>query len=135
MRIYERIKILCKENNITITGLELDLGFSRGSLSKIDNHKPSRERIDKISNYFDILPEWLMGTSEFKNKSELYSGLSNIKNLEYKNLGCSEHEQKLLDNFRNLNSDGQNKLLDYADDLFSSGKYIKSDLLEQKKKA
>lgn len=35
-------------------------------------------------------------------------------------------ESKLLDLYRKLNSEGQSKLLDYADDLVSSGKYIKS---------
>ena len=36
-------------------------------------------------------------------------------------------EARLTDLYRQLNTDGQEKLIDYADDLVSSGKYIKSD--------
>ena len=35
-------------------------------------------------------------------------------------------EQKLIDNFRSLNEEGQDKLLDLADDLVRTGKYKKS---------
>lgn len=36
-------------------------------------------------------------------------------------------EKQMVTLYRELNSEGQEKLLDYADDLVSSGKYIKSD--------
>lgn len=36
-------------------------------------------------------------------------------------------EKQLVNLFRELNEEGRNKLVDYADDLVSSGKYIKSD--------
>lgn len=39
----------------------------------------------------------------------------------------SDADQDLLDLSYQLNEEGQEKLLDYADDLVSSGKYIKSD--------
>ena len=41
--------------------------------------------------------------------------------------GPSEEELRLISLYRELNLEGQEKLLDYADDLVSSGKYIKSD--------
>lgn len=43
--MYKKIKDLCSNAGITITGLESTLGFARGSLSKIDNHKPSAEKL------------------------------------------------------------------------------------------
>ena len=52
MKIYDKIKDLCKEKGITITGLEKELGFARGSLSKIDKNKPSIDRIRKLADYF-----------------------------------------------------------------------------------
>ena len=52
MSNYEKIKKLCKEEGITITGLEKELGFSKGSLSKIDRNKPSIERITKLADRF-----------------------------------------------------------------------------------
>lgn len=49
---YEKIKRLCKERGITITALERELGFARGSLSKIDKNQPGYDRIQKIADYF-----------------------------------------------------------------------------------
>lgn len=40
-------------------------------------------------------------------------------------------EKRLLDNFRNLNSKGKVKLLEYSEDLITSGNYIEN---EQKEK-
>lgn len=42
-------------------------------------------------------------------------------------LYSSEAEEQLIALHRTLNPEGQEKLLDYADDLVASGKYIKSD--------
>lgn len=44
-----------------------------------------------------------------------------------KNEKLKEDEQKLIDSYRSLNKEGQEKLLDYGDDLVQSGKYKKSD--------
>ena len=57
--MYKKIKDLCNKAGITITGLESTLGFARGSLSKIDNHKPSAEKLQKIADYFGIRVDWL----------------------------------------------------------------------------
>lgn len=70
--MYKKIKDLCNNAGITITGLESTLGFARGSLSKIDNHKPSAEKLQKIADYFGIRVDWLQGTSEYKTDDELY---------------------------------------------------------------
>jgi len=38
----------------------------------------------------------------------------------------SDVKQSLLSCFRSLNDEGQHRLIEYGDDLVSSGKYIKS---------
>ena len=70
--MYKKIKDLCNNAGITITGLESTLGFARGSLSKIDNHKPSAEKLQKIADYFGIRVDWLQGTSEYRTDDDLY---------------------------------------------------------------
>lgn len=73
MGIYDKIKSLCKERSVTITGLEKDLGFARGSLSKIDKNKPSAERIQKLADYFNYPVEYFMNDSaQASGKEELY---------------------------------------------------------------
>lgn len=71
MLTYETIKMLCKNNGITVTGLEKELGFARGSLCKIDTNKPSMAKVEKIANYFNMSVEYLI-TGEEKDNGETY---------------------------------------------------------------
>ena len=71
MTRYEKIKELSKEKGITITGLEKELGFARGSLSKIDKNTPSIDRLEKLSNYFDIRIEYFL-EDEKKGSDDKY---------------------------------------------------------------
>lgn len=68
--MYERIKKLAKERGITINSLESELGFSRGSLSKIDKNKPSVERLIKLAEFFNVQVDYLTGDSEYRTKSD-----------------------------------------------------------------
>lgn len=60
MPMYDRIKALCKQKGVTITGTEKELGFARGSLCKVDINKPSMERVNKLADYFGVSVEYLM---------------------------------------------------------------------------
>ena len=71
MLTYETIKKLCKDNGVTVTGLEKELGISRGSLCKINTNKPSMEKVQKIADFFSVSVEYLMGTEE-KEESPIY---------------------------------------------------------------
>ena len=59
--LYERIKELSKKKGVSITKTEHDLGFGRGSLSKIDRHKPSNEKLQRIADYFGVTVDQLTG--------------------------------------------------------------------------
>jgi len=69
---YEKIKFLCKERGITITGLEKELGFARGSLSKIDKNQPSADRLEKLSSYFGVPIEYFLEVQNFGHIQEYY---------------------------------------------------------------
>lgn len=73
--LYSRIKELCKERGITITKLENELGFARGSISKIDKHKPSAEKLEKIATFFGMSYNGLVRliVSQHLRKSTLLS--------------------------------------------------------------
>lgn len=60
MQIYERIKGLCKQKGTTITETESKLGFSRGSLCKIDRNKPSMEKVEKLASYFGTSTSYII---------------------------------------------------------------------------
>ena len=72
MTKYERIKALCKDRGVTITGLEKELGFARGSLSKIDKNKPSYERLAKLANYFGVPIDYFSDDVPTSGQDESY---------------------------------------------------------------
>lgn len=82
MSIYDKIKQLCKEKGVTVTGTEKELGFSRGSLCKIDKNKPSSEKLQKLADYFGVQLEYLTGASEFKTKKEMLQHFDNKSNFD-----------------------------------------------------
>jgi transcriptional regulator with XRE-family HTH domain len=59
--MVERIRQLCKINNIAVSELERSLGFSNGLISKWDNSYPSIEKVAKVADYFDVSLDWLYG--------------------------------------------------------------------------
>ncbi len=70
--LYERIKELCRINGTNISALEKACGFASGSLSKIDKHKPSNEKIKAIADYFGITQDELIGVQTDEQQTEYY---------------------------------------------------------------
>ena len=71
MPMYDRIKSLCNQKGVTITGTEKDLGFARGSLCKVDTNKPSMERVNKLADYFGVSVEYLMTGETTEEKKDI----------------------------------------------------------------
>lgn len=71
MLTYDRIKILCKQKGVTVTGTEKELGFARGSLCKVDTNKPSMEKVQKLAEFFGVSVEYLT-TGEEKDEKGYY---------------------------------------------------------------
>lgn len=67
--MYETIKKLSKKSGISINKLELELGFSKGSLCRIDVNKPSADKLQKIADYFGVNLDYLMTGKKTKENS------------------------------------------------------------------
>ncbi|EAG4521059.1 XRE family transcriptional regulator [Listeria monocytogenes] len=61
MDVYEIVKILCKENNISLSELEKKLGLTRNTLYKWKTQSPSIERLLLVANYFNVSVDFLVG--------------------------------------------------------------------------
>ena len=59
--LYEKIKKLCENRNISVTFLESKLGFARSSICKWDVNSPSIARIKAVADYFKISVDELIG--------------------------------------------------------------------------
>ena len=92
--MYERIKELCKLKGTNINALEKELGFSKGSLCKIDKNKPSGEKLQKIADYFETTINYLTTGEEISPDYILKLGESDANFLiEYHKLSESNRKQ------------------------------------------
>lgn len=72
MALYDRIKYLCARNNITITKLESELGFSSASIKKWERtSSPSVNKLAKVADYFHVSIDYLMCRTDISVNAEL----------------------------------------------------------------
>lgn len=69
--IYERIKELCKKNKISVNSLELKLDIAKGSLCKIDKHKPSSEKMQSLAKELNTTVDYLVYGKEMEFTIEM----------------------------------------------------------------
>ena len=70
MNPYEKIKELTRENGISVRELEKRLGFSNGYFSKWKNVSPNSEGLAKVSDYFGVSVDYLLGREAKTSLSE-----------------------------------------------------------------
>lgn len=104
MEIYESIKTVAKSKGCSIAKMENDLGLGKSVVSKFDDHAPSIEKIVRIADYFGVSIDTLIGRKT--------------------NLSISEEELMLLTYLRQMNSIGRHRLIEEADTMVQSKKYM-----------
>jgi transcriptional regulator with XRE-family HTH domain len=67
MNIVEKIQQLCETNNISISLLEKELGFSRGSIYKWHKSYPKSDALFKMAKYFNVSMESFLSTEITKD--------------------------------------------------------------------
>ena len=92
------------------------IGVAPSTLNGYENgtHDPKSYLLCKIAEACSVSVDFLLGRPE--NNSEKEKALPDL----------GKAETILLESFSLLNDEGQEKLIDFADDLVKSGKYIKS---------
>lgn len=70
MNFIERIELLCSEQGISKRTLEKEAGLSSGSTSKWKTKLPNQASLIKLSNYFKVDVDYLIGESEFRTKDD-----------------------------------------------------------------
>lgn len=61
MGLYEKIKLLAKEKNISIRKLEEDLGYGNGTIRRWETTSPGFDKVEKVADYFGVTVEYLRG--------------------------------------------------------------------------
>lgn len=112
MNTGETIKHLRKQLGYSAEYIAEQIDVSPSTIYRYENNEIASMKIDKLKMIADILGTnachllgWYSGDSESLSDSELI----------------------LLNSFRQLNNEGQEKVCEYTSDLVASGRYIKSD--------
>jgi len=103
-------------------------GISQSAISSIESttKSPSLDTISDIAQALNTTVFALLKEISPDNIDEPCEVPDKLGKTEFPSSTLSDHEEKLLCVFRQLNAEGQSKIIDYIDDLFQSGKYIKS---------
>lgn len=74
MDLKERIKELCKKNNISMNQLEQELGFGKGYISKLGKSTPNATKIQQLANRLGVTVDYLMnGTTDGDDNEHYYT--------------------------------------------------------------
>lgn len=60
MMIYDAIKKLSEEKNISIYRLEKDLGLANGAISKWNKQIPNAVRLQRVANYLGVTSSYIL---------------------------------------------------------------------------
>lgn len=106
-----RLKKLRKEKGYTQEEFASAIGLSQGAYSYYEvGREMKSSMIVKVCATLGCSPGWLLGVSESGEKLP----------------EDSDAMIRLREQFEKLNEEGQEKVIDYASDLKSSGRYLKS---------
>lgn len=115
--IANRIKELRIASHMTQKELAVSLNRTQQAIGKWEKGlaEPDASCILSLAEIFSVSTDYLLGRVDTL-------GITSSKE---ENIALPE--RTMLGLFRKLNTEGQEKLLGYADDLVTSGKYIKTD--------
>lgn len=110
------------EANMRPIDLVRATGISESAISQYRKGmtKPKDKRLVKIANVLNVNPSWLMGLDvPMRNNEDDFVVMPSDS-------AFSKNEIQLVEMYRSLNQEGQEKLIGYADDLISTDKYKKT---------
>ena len=112
----EMLIYLRKRADLTQVELAKKLGVSRSTIGNYEKgiRTPDYEMLEKIADFFNVDLNFLLGKSG--NEADLYKRYAEA---EFK----EKVEKEILRLFRKLNSDGQDKVRAYMEDLICLEKY------------
>lgn len=71
MNLYEKIKVLCEKQNMTVAQLERKLDISNGQIRRWKDGKyPTADRLKKVADYFDVSADSLLDEEDSKEELE-----------------------------------------------------------------
>ena len=125
MNVKDKIKMLAKECGTNIANLETTLGFGNGTIARWDKASPNLEKALLVADYFGVTLDFL-----FRDNVSTPISAEIMKNItEWESNEEKQRGEQLLNDFKNLNRQGQDYILQTMD--LVKDKYKKSDCLPE----
>ncbi len=115
MTTGERIRQLRIQHQMTQEELGAKVGVQKAAIYKYENGlivNLKRSTLEKLAIVLETTPTYLMGLEDDENDSSILSELT-------------PQQSALLASFDQLNEEGQQKAVDYVEDLVLTGRYKK----------
>ena len=70
MNMYERVACLAERKKVSIAQVERDLGFSAGSLRKMNMNSPTSDKVRALAKYFSVSTDYLYGNTDIEKPAD-----------------------------------------------------------------
>lgn len=130
MALSENIKKYRKESGLTQRQLAKKCDLATGTIQQYElgKRKPKIEQIQKMSAALGVSISELLDPDVLSITNSMIELFANSKIKELETVDPSTvQEHFLMLKFRELNEKGQNKVVDYADDLSKTKEYVKKE--------
>ncbi|MGE6513347.1 helix-turn-helix domain-containing protein [Lysinibacillus sphaericus] len=67
MAAFDRLKILCDEQKISVNVLEEKIGLGKNTLYSWKKKVPTGTNLEKVADYFNVSVDYLLGRTNHKN--------------------------------------------------------------------
>lgn len=120
--IGDRINSAREQRGMTLDDIAKAVGVTKSTIQRYEKGTITRIKlpvIESIARVLKVDPNWLIGNTDMPGSSPVSDPASGEWILTY-------NEQQLIRNYRDLNQEGKEKMLDYSEDLVSGCRYKKS---------
>lgn len=120
----ERLRELRREHQLTTVELGKALDIANSSISRYENglREPRRDFLEKVSKYFDVSIDYLLGVSDERNPLDILP--NEFKNAEDAISFLLKQPTLIAFGGYDLNKLSNEELLDFANDLLQQFKMV-----------
>ena len=118
---WKRLNELMQEKNITFYKLSKETGITESAFSKWKKDKyknPQQETINKISKFFNVSVDYLLGKTDDRNILNVEVEKKDLDLNEPKEEYITEKDIELYNLYKNLNDNNKKMLLDIGNTIF-----------------
>lgn len=95
-KLYENIRMLCREQNMSLSDLEKAVPLARNTLSNWSSKNPSWEKVAAVARHFNVSMDFLVGLSDKRlSSNDLGNAAAQIA-LAAEKLSLSELQSKQI---------------------------------------